>query len=84
MSIAQPELEGVAPPKTLAQGEAENLTEVRESLDVIREKVKKQEEDLIVAMRRDKVTEVKVRDVGGFLHTYSLEDLQRIRHRRIA
>ena len=80
-STPQGELNGVVPEMTRAQAVAMTLVEERERLDVIRERVKKRELDLVAAMHQDQVSDVKVRDGLNRLHLFELETLVKIRHR---
>jgi hypothetical protein len=66
---------------TPAQAVAMTLVEERERLDVIRERVRKREIDLVAAMHQEQVSDVKVRDGYGHLHLFELEKLEKIRHR---
>lgn len=73
-------LPGVMPTTTRSHMRAEEVARQRVMVKIAKEKLKDLERNLMYAMHDDKIQSVKVRDEAGFLHEFTLENLERIRY----
>ena len=79
---AQLEMSKVLPPLTEVQKSALTYADALEDLDVIKEKTNKRKEDLVLVMRQEGVSTVKVKDARGYTHTIDLEKSTKVVHKK--
>lgn len=82
-TAVQQDIPGTRPALTKSQLRAQELAEAINELEVKREKVKDRQLHLIAQMHEDKLLEVKVADAAGVKHTFDIEELTRVKHKRL-